>query len=211
MRYRKELNNANAHINTLRAIVAVLTVLTIVMWWGWQQAPDDLRVHLTPELRTGGVVEAGEITEPAVYTFALYIWQQIYRWEDNGAEEYGDNIWRLQAFLTPDYRRQLIADMERRAERGELQDRSRAVREIPGRSYDSDRVEQLPDGSWRVWIDVEIREHIDGELVKQVRARYPLRVVRYEVDPESNPWGLALAIEEDNEPERLSTTVEEDG
>jgi len=28
--------------------------------------------------------------------------------------------------------------------------------------------------------------------VKRTRIRYPLRVVRYAVDPEANPWGLAL-------------------
>ncbi len=28
--------------------------------------------------------------------------------------------------------------------------------------------------------------------VKRVNVRYPLRVVRYNVNPETNPWGLAL-------------------
>jgi hypothetical protein len=28
--------------------------------------------------------------------------------------------------------------------------------------------------------------------VKQTAIRYPLRVVRYPVDAEANPWGLAL-------------------
>ena len=211
MRYRKEVDNVRAHVNTLRVVALGLAVLCVGLWWGWQQAPEHLRVHLTPELRSGGVVEADEVVEPAVYTFALYIWQQLHRLEENGATDYGENIWRLQGFLTPDFRRYLQQDMEDRADRGELRDRSRSIREIPGRTYDSDRVEVLADGTWRVWLDVEIREHIDGELVKELQARYPLRVVRFNVDPEINPWGLALNIEDEAAAERLEVTVDEEG
>ena len=41
--------------------------------------------------------------------------------------------------------------------------------------------------------------------VKQTTIRYPLRIVRHAIDPESNPWGLALDGYEGDGPRRLST------
>ena len=42
------------------------------------------------------------------------------------------------------------------------------------------------------------------ETVKQTAIRYPLRVVRLSVDPETNPWGLALDGFATEGPQRLS-------
>ena len=41
-------------------------------------------------------------------------------------------------------------------------------------------------------LDMELIETVRGMTVKNPIIRYPLRVVRYAVDPELNPWGLAL-------------------
>jgi hypothetical protein len=40
--------------------------------------------------------------------------------------------------------------------------------------------------------------------VKKTTIRYPLRVVRLSIDPESNPWGLALDGFAASGPRRLS-------
>lgn len=191
MRYRKELDTARSHINTLRAVIAVVLAIAAAMWWGWQTAPERLQVHVPPELRTGGVLDADEVHPASIYTFALYMWQQAYRWDDDGREDYPENLRQLQAFMTPSMQQMMQEDFQRRDDEGELA-RTRAIREAPGRRYERERVEALGDDTWIVWIDVEIEEHVDGELVKHLRARYPLRVVRYDVDPQYNPWGLAL-------------------
>ncbi|MBK5944841.1 PFL_4703 family integrating conjugative element protein [Halorhodospira halophila] len=209
MRHRKEIDTCWAHVRTLRVLAAGLALACAGLWWGWHTAPEDIRVHQTPELRTGGVMEAGEIPEPVVYTFTFYIWQQLWRWEDDGADEYPENIWRLQSYMTPRFLQVQEADLERRAQSGELDNRSRYIREIPGARFEPARVERLGDDTWQVFLDVEIQEYIDGELVKDIEVRYPLRVVRFEVDPEGNPWGLALDGYT-GEPERLETHVEEE-
>jgi len=43
-----------------------------------------------------------------------------------------------------------------------------------------------------VWLDFNIQEFVRGMEVKNIKIRYPIRVVRFNVDPERNPWGLAL-------------------
>jgi hypothetical protein len=40
--------------------------------------------------------------------------------------------------------------------------------------------------------------------VKQTTIRYPIRVVRQAIDPESNPWGLALDGYANDGPRRLT-------
>ncbi len=37
-----------------------------------------------------------------------------------------------------------------------------------------------------------IQEYINGGIVKNLVNRIPMQVVRYDVDRETNPWGLAL-------------------
>ena len=43
-----------------------------------------------------------------------------------------------------------------------------------------------------VSLDLMIEEMVLGERVKSRAVAYPVRVVRYDVDRELNPWGLAL-------------------
>ena len=82
--------------------------------------------------------------------------------------------------------------MELSSKQGELSDRSRSIQSLPGSTYEERRVDVLSHDSWLVWLDYQIIEHVRGMEVKNVKIRYPVRVVRYAVDPEQNPWGLAL-------------------
>jgi len=78
---------------------------------------------------------------------------------------------------------------------GELRQRVRGVYEVLGRGYSEDpalRVKQLDHDSWLVKLDLNADEYYAAEPVKRVVVRYPLRVVRFDLDPERNKWGLAL-------------------
>ena len=63
------------------------------------------------------------------------------------------------------------------------------------RRYSDDpelRVAQLDADSWLVKLDLNADEYYAAEPVKRVVVRYPLRVIRFDIDPERNKWGLAL-------------------
>ena len=49
-----------------------------------------------------------------------------------------------------------------------------------------------PAGTVLVTLDVSTDEYHGGEQVKRATVRYPLKVVRQDVDPQRNPFGLAL-------------------
>lgn len=64
------------------------------------------------------------------------------------------------------------------------------------------RVETLSRDTWRVTLDVAVEEYYQNEPVKKALVRYPLQVVRYAIDAEKNPWGLAIDCT-DAAPQRL--------
>ena len=107
--------------------------------------------------------------------------------------------------MTPD----VIAPTTARGER--LAYRVRGVQEIPGHGYEERRVDLLNEDAWIVWLDLDLLESVKGMTVKRTAIRYPLRVVRYAVDLETNPWGLALDGFGAEGPRRLTDAELDDG
>jgi len=191
-RYRYEIDNVRAHVRSLWIIIGVQILVIFALWMGWSEAPKQLTVHVPPDLRSGATLSVNEVPEANVYAFAFYIFQQLNRWPEDGAQDYGQAIFRVSPYLTPRYQAELIADMELKGKRGELAYRVRGMHEIAGHGFEEHRVDVLAPGVWVVWLDLALMESVKGMTVKQTAIRYPLRVVRLSVDPEANPWGLAL-------------------
>ena len=191
-RYRFEIDNVRAHVRSLWAVIAIQATVIAGLWFGWSQAPERLTVHIPPDLRSGAVLAVGEVPPPNVYAFAFYIFQQLNRWPEDGASDYGRAVFQVSPYLTPRYRADLIAELEHKGRQGELAYRVRGMQPIPGHGYEERRVDVLSAHAWIVWLDVDLLESVKGMTVKRTAIRYPLRVVRYAVDLETNPWGLAL-------------------
>ena len=191
-RYRYEIDNVRAHLRSLWIIIGVQIVVILALWFGWSQSPRHLTVHVPPDLRSGATQTIDEVPPANVYAFAFYIFQQLNHWSEDGAQDYGKAIFRISPYVTPRYRAELIADMELKGKQGELAYRVRGVQEVPGHGYEERRVDVLATGVWVVWLDIDLFESVKGMTVKKTTIRYPLRVVRLSVNPEANPWGLAL-------------------
>ena len=191
-RYRYEIDNVRAHLRSLWTIIGVQLVVILALWFGWSQSPSHLTVHVPPDLRSGATQAIDEVPPANVYAFAYYIFQQLNHWSEDGAQDYGKAIFRISPYVTPSYRAELIADMELKGKQGELAYRVRGVQEVPGHGYEERRVDVLATGVWVVWLDIDLFESVKGMTVKTTTIRYPLRVVRLSVNPEANPWGLAL-------------------
>jgi hypothetical protein len=194
MSYHREIHNVRTHIATLRLALLALTLLAVFMGWGWHNAPRvPHRAHPAgPACRlaaTGARGAAGE--RVCVCLLHLAATEPL-----AGGRAAGLRPQRLSpvGVVTPAFRAQLTQDIEERGRRGELLGRVRMAREAPGAGFEPRRVEVVRDGdAWVVWLDLEITESVRGMNVKHTQVRYPLRVVRYDVDREKNPWGLALA------------------
>ena len=191
-RYRHVLENAYSNIRTLWLIIGLKAVLILVLGIGLMRAPSTLTVHIPPDLQNGATVQPNEPSPANVYAFASYIFQQLNRWPSDGATDYSAAMYALAAYLTPAYRQALLAELEDKGKRGELAGRERGIQEIPGHGFTEQRVQAIGDGVWTVTVDMDLLESVKGVAVKRKAIRYPLRVVRYDVDREANPWGLAL-------------------
>ena len=193
MRYRDALSELRWQRNIAWLQFAGMTAIALLLGFGWYSATRELpALHIPPDVSQGVIIRPGEVPLPNVYAFALYSWQQLNRWPADGSKEYPQAIYRFSPYLTPRFREELLADMRRRAKAGELDQRVRGVQEIPGHHYAFNRVDVKSDGVWVVWLDLELEEYYRQTLVKDTQLRYPLRVVRHDVDKARNPFGLAL-------------------
>jgi integrating conjugative element protein (TIGR03746 family) len=190
--YTHALDNKSSIIRLQNIALIGLFCLCVLSAIGWMNAPSNLRIHIPPDLTNGASLNQGEIHKSNIYTFAYYIFQQLNRWETDGKEDYDRNIHMLQHYLTPACHQNRIDDSAERQNNHELDRRQRSIAEIPGRVFSPGRVARLDANAWVVSLDVELRETMLGETVKQRFVNYPIRVVRYDIDPEQNPWGLAL-------------------
>ncbi|THT98405.1 TIGR03746 family integrating conjugative element protein [Lampropedia puyangensis] len=202
------LENARRENALLVKILGATILMGALGMYLLSGTPKNISVHLAPDMRAGETIDIRDGLSPVpttnVYGFAYYIWQQVNRWQEDGNKDYGQQIFALQAYLTPRCRAQLLADMENRSKKGELRQRTRLITEIPGFGYAANRV--LPEGNsaWQVLLDMQLIEEYRGHSLKDVFIRYPIRVVRYDVDRERNPWALALDCFGASAPTRIS-------
>ena len=191
-RLRNRIDAADAHIRTLRIVILLLALLIAGQQYATSRLPRDITLHYPPDLRGGAVLRLDEVPPANVYLFAHHVFQQLNHWPEDGEKDYGRNIYRLAAYLTPKFRAQLTAELDLKGRRGELTGRVRTVQQLPGHGYEERRVDVRGNGVWTVWLDLDLEESVDGMAVKHSVIRYPLRVVRFDVDREKNPFGLAL-------------------
>lgn len=206
-RFKNEIAHLQAHVKTLHLGAGALFVIALMFGFGWWHAPRDLTIHVPPDLRSGSVRKWWEVPPESVYAFTFYIFQQLNRWPTNGEEDYARNIRALSAYLTPACKTFLEHDFAVRRDNGELRQRVRGIYEIPGRGYGNDpatRVKTISDRDWLVTLDVTADEYYSAEQVKRALVRYPIKVLRLDVDPEKNPFGLALDCYS-SPPQRIAT------
>ena len=210
-RFKNEVVHLKAHVQTLRVAMLALLLITLLLALGWWHAPRNLTIHVPPDLRSGSTRKWWDVPQESVYAFTFYVFQQLNRWPANGEEDYPRNIQMLGAYLTPECRAFLEQDFATRRDRGELRQRVRGVYEIPGRGYGdapAERVTAISKDDWLVTLDLAADEYYGTEHVKRALVRFPLKVVRWDIDPQKNPFGLALDCYS-RAPERLAATPPE--
>ena len=194
-RFQNEVMHLQAHVRTLRFAAVALLLITLLLALGWWNAPRALTIHVPPDLRTGSVRKWWEVPPESVYAFTFYVWQQLHRWPTNGEEDYARNIRALSAYLTPSCKTFLEHDFATRRDAGELRQRVRGIYEIPGRGYGEApavRVQTVSSRDWIVTLDVTADEYYGSEQVKRALIRYAIKTARVDVDPQRNPFGLAI-------------------
>lgn len=191
-RFRSALTGRDAHIRSLRVALAMMGGIALFTAWGWYSAGQDFTIHNPPDLSSGSSRPWWEVPKPNVYDFAVNLFGMVNRWPSDGAKEYAENLHSYHYYFTPGCQKILEQDYQNKRSKGELSGRERSLSPIPGYGYEDWRVSVHSRDSWTVHTDLELKEFVDGNLVKHNFIRWPLKIVRYDVDPDNNPWGLAI-------------------
>lgn len=187
-----------------RVILALVGLLAVSMA-GWATLQQTVTVRVRPGLEDPVAVQPGQTPQVNVWSFAAQMLQRLNRWPDNGASDYAANINRYRHFLTPSCRAWLQRDVAARRDAGELRGRRRQLQWPPGLIYEDGRVDELGPGRWAVTFYAELSEYVEGERVKHGVFRFPVRVVSYDIDPQRNPYDLALDCYRGSDgPQRMS-------
>lgn len=190
-KYQSAIHGRDAHILTLRGVIALLVVVILYIGHGWSKSPENLTIDIPPDLRSG-ISQPADHKHPAnVYAFGLYVWQQLNNWPSIGETDYPQRIDTLRCYLTPDFKQTLEVDFSKKAENSELS-RQRHLLEIPGRHFNEKRIYIENDQSWVGFYDINLVETYNNEIIKDIFAQYSLRIVRYNQNPSCNPFGLAI-------------------
>ena len=192
-RAKNELDFTIQKMKIWRFMTLVLAGLLFFGMLVHQSKINEFTLHVPPDLSSGKVLNIRDVAHPSIYTFTTYIYQQLNRWEEDGQADFLANIEGLRFYFTPRFYQQLKDEYNKKLREGELQGRTRGISEMAGHNYSEDKVKMLSKNSaWEVSADMKVQEWFRGMEVKNVDIRYPLKVVRFDVDKERNPWGLAL-------------------
>lgn len=202
--WKKEDSDAEI-IKLQKYFITILLVISLSFFIGWLTSPSRLTVYIPPEIENGATLKAGSIPESLIYSFAYEIWQELNYWPDEGGEDYDKNIKTYWSYLTPRFKAELMEDVAKLKESGQLQ-RIRYLQGMSGAAYDVINVKKLGNDTWEVDLKMRLTEFKNDQAVKDVEIIYPLRITRINVSPKNNPFGLVLDGFT-SEPERLKTYI----
>ena len=165
------------------------------------------RIYVTPTLETaGGFTQANHISDELLFGFTFKTFTEINTWRGGeDVEEYKRQIEANRYFLTPAYYEQLTADFSKKKMLGELA-RLRVLSGYHGEDFQSVDIKPLGPNAWEVDLTLRLEERVGDTAVKDVLIRYPIKVVRSQLTPELNPYGLAIDGYV-REPERVNTLI----
>lgn len=190
--YHEILDEKDRSIRYLYRIAIGLVAALILAVWGWKGAQQDITVYYPPNINVANKMEAGFVPEETVYSFSVLIMQQLYLWEKNADVDYEANSYRLRQFLHDDFRRKIQIEDALERSKGTRKNLQRTFQILPSSVYTEEAVEPKAD-HWIVWFDAEIKDVLNKvEVYKRIH-RMGVKVIRYDINREYNPWSLAIA------------------
>lgn len=181
-----------ALLRAQRGFIGILCLVCVLLAVGWMTAPSRLRIYIPPDISNGATLKVNEVPNPLIYSFAYELWQEINYWPDEGGQNYGKNLKRYAAYLTPAFQQALWQEFAELKASGQVQ-RQRFIQGISGAAYDPENVKKLGPDTWEVDLNVRLMEFKNNQPVKDVEILYPLKITRREVSHSDNPYGLAIA------------------
>ncbi|WP_318441610.1 PFL_4703 family integrating conjugative element protein [Photobacterium leiognathi] len=180
------------HIKTLRMGGIGLAALFCITTYGLYRVPDTILLYQTPNLESGSTRTINEVPAYSVYSFGLYVMQQIFNTNDisSGLEK---NVIAYGNYLSPEFAETLKTQIKLELKKAiATRDVSQEVREMEGARFDDQKVFQLSPNKWVVYLDLQIVNRVNSQKTKDIAARFPIVVEKADFDPAKNPTGLRI-------------------
>ncbi len=209
MRFLNALDESKQLIKYLLLIILFLSLSNIATEFFWHHSQNSMRVYIPPKIPSSGLTtSSNSIPRSTVYGFSFYVWQSVNHWSADGMQNYKQQITKYSPYFTPAFKNSLVENYNNLLNQGELQDRIRIMQGMAGSDYSPSDVTYIGHDTWIVHLKMRLTEMMNsnGKIVKDVQMYYTLKIVRFDVDPNTNHWGLAIAGFAEH-PARIKTIV----
>lgn len=180
---QQELRFRNRIIGLLGGL---LLLLGVAVW----RLPTQLSVYVPPDLSRPQLVKPGEIPSAYVYAFGKIVMEALNYCPADCANDYRDNLETLRHYLTASCYEDLKMHLERN--RSLYASRTRKLLPVGDEIFDPLKVTRLDQDVWEMRVDYLLEEHVKGVETRRNRYHYPLRLIRYTVPIDRNPFQLAF-------------------
>jgi len=188
----RRIDSVNQTVKVLWVVIGILVFLNLMLFWGWQSAPQRLRIFVAPtQIAEGATVQADVVPDDVVYAFTFQVFSAMNTWSMDGNTDYISAIKQYRYYETDGFYHDLMDDYETRKAEGSL-DRLRAMTGYSGMGFMPGSVTARGEGVWEVDLKLQVVERVGNTIVKDVLIQYPMRVVRTNLSVALNPWGLAI-------------------
>lgn len=204
-RFNKPKSPADGKDKIIRMQTIIIVCLVLVNGYlgnALVSVPEEMEVYSPPDLSKGGTVGINVVPNHVAYAFAHNVMQQYLYCASDCKKEELEQVYKYGWFFTPECRAELETLAKNPRRQTENMNVVRQAAEADGASYDSSKAVELPNSTWIVYLDLVVRSYIAGKLIDEPVYRYPVKVVRADVNRNKNPWRLQVDCFH-GDPERL--------
>lgn len=192
MKFKNELANLHATIRyfiLLNVVMGGALIASLSLNFKLYQG---LSITVPPDLRAGALIKPGTKQPEDVFAFTATVFQSLQNWRKNGIEDYPENIDKSAPFITNDFRNALLRDLERKKKDGELLGITRQLALPAEYMFEINTIRVINSNEWVVKMPLEVKEYVDGQLVKDIEVLYSLVVRRVRTDVARNAHQIAI-------------------
>ncbi|WP_298775116.1 PFL_4703 family integrating conjugative element protein [uncultured Shewanella sp.] len=179
-------------IRDLKRVILGLFISLTVCIGGLVMMPQFITLYAPPNARQGFTQQIGDIHPAVVYNTAFTFFQNLNYWAVDGATDMSKNLDKYQFLITANFREEMMKIYRKRIQGNDIAGKTRTLQELPGQGYSADRVEQINDYSWTVYLDTIVEESYKGRLYMRRAIRWPINVILGSTHEQFNPWGFRL-------------------
>ncbi len=185
---KNALTARDSHLWSLRAVTLMSTLVAVYAIYGLSVATNEITVRIPPDYSKGVLLNPNTFPKSALYAGTYMIFQNLQFWKNDGQDDYKRNLDAYSCYTNAPMKKWLEDDYAEKNRARELFRRTRNI-SLAG-VYNDNLVQEVGNGVWRVWLDIQIKDYLSNELFKQTTVRYPFQIA---VDNRScNPLGIAI-------------------